>query len=95
MPHLRALLALLAIVAVALPSVAGPADLLTIATALGASVVILLLVWQPPHRSAPLARSRTRTLRDRAQRLAFLRTRDPDADGRVRPRAPGQCSAAA
>jgi hypothetical protein len=91
-PHLRGLLALLVLVAVALPTVSSPVDLLTVATVLGASVMILLLVWQAPDRSAPQVR--VRTLRERAERLAFLRTRDPDADGRVRPRAPGHCRAA-
>jgi hypothetical protein len=89
-PYLRGLLALLVLVVVALPTVSSPAELLTVLV--GASVLILLVVWQEPARSAPPVQ--VRVLRERAERLAFLRTRDPDADGRVRPRAPGQCSAA-
>jgi hypothetical protein len=91
-PHLRGLLALLVLVVVALPTISSPAELLTVLV--GASLLVLLVVWQEPSRSsAPPVQ--VRVLRERAERLAFLRTRDPDAAGRVRPRAPGQCSAAA
>ncbi|GAU68029.1 Syd protein [Streptomyces sp. NBRC 110611] len=40
-------------------------------------------------RSVPPGRIRT-ALRDRERRTAFLPQRDPDADGRPRPRAPGR-----
>jgi hypothetical protein len=90
---MRELLALLTLVLVALPAAGGPADHLTVATVLGAPSVVLLMVWQPPDRSLP--KVRVRVLRERAERLAFLRTRDPDAAGRVRPRAPGRGLAAA
>ena len=57
------------------------------------AVVAILLIWQPSV-PAPVIRVRARVLRERALRSAFLRTRDPDADGRVRARAPGQGLAA-
>lgn len=91
MPRSQLLLALLALLTVWLPVVGSPTELLTAA----AMVAVLLLIWQLPDRSAPSIRVRGATLRERAERLAFLRTRDPDADGRVRPRAPGQGLAAA
>ncbi len=88
MPRGVTLLALLALVLAWLPAVGGPAELLAAA----ALVAVLLLIRQPSDGSAP--RIRSLSLRSRAERLAFLRTRDPDADGRVRPRAPGQRVAA-
>jgi hypothetical protein len=42
----------------------------------------------------PLIR-RTRALREKSWRAAFLRQRDPDAAGRARPRAPSAAPAAA
>ncbi|GCD99571.1 DUF6412 domain-containing protein [Embleya hyalina] len=47
--------------------------------------------WAP---SAEWARARGAALRRRADRLAFLPSRDPDAPGRARPRAPGTGPAA-
>ncbi|MFF5334008.1 DUF6412 domain-containing protein [Streptomyces sp. NPDC013181] len=41
--------------------------------------------------AAPVPRTRVRTaMRDREKRTAFLPQRDPDAQGRRRPRAPGR-----
>jgi Family of unknown function (DUF6412) len=92
----RALLMWVALVVVWLPGVGGAGDLMGAAAvaAVAVGAVALLLVWGMPDRSSPLVRVRARVLRERAQRLAFLRTRDPDADGRVRPRAPGEWQAA-
>ncbi|MFC8535411.1 DUF6412 domain-containing protein [Streptomyces sp. NPDC057249] len=46
--------------------------------------------------AAPVPRTRVRTaMRDREKRTAFLPQRDPDAQGRRRPRAPGHALPAA
>ena len=91
MAVVRGLLMLLSLAVVWLPSAGGPGDLLTVASVV--AVVAILLIWQPSV-PAPVIRVRARVLRERALRSAFLRTRDPDADGRVRARAPGQGLAA-
>ncbi|MGW2559109.1 DUF6412 domain-containing protein [Streptomyces sp. NPDC001514] len=56
--------------------------------AVGAALVACALVLS---RSVPRVQpTRIRTaIRDREQRTAFLPQRDPDASGRIRPRAPG------
>ncbi|HEV2779420.1 MAG TPA: DUF6412 domain-containing protein [Actinophytocola sp.] len=91
MPRLYGLVALLSLAGLLLPAAGNPTELLTVATV----AVVLLLAWRPPDRSAPRIRVRVRVLRDCAHRSAFMRSRDPDADGRTRPRAPGLCPAAA
>ncbi|HEX6343191.1 DUF6412 domain-containing protein [Umezawaea sp.] len=63
-----------------------PAELLAAITAL--AVVLLLVAGPVVPRTAP-AWTRSLSLREKAQRTAFLRLRDPDAAGRPRPRAPG------
>jgi len=88
MARVRGLLVLLSLAALWLPTVGGPGDLLTVASVVAVGVAILL-IWQPSV-PAPVIRVRARVMRERALRSAFLRTRDPDADGRVRPRAPGR-----
>ena len=85
---MRGLLVLLSLALVWMPSVGSLGDVLTVASVVAVSVAILL-IWQPSV-PAPVVRVRARVLRERARRSAFLRTRDPDADGRVRPRAPGR-----
>jgi len=52
-------------------------------------VVALALGTLAPTPSADRAHVRAAVLRRRAARTAFLSTRDPDAAGRARPRAPG------
>ena len=86
--YVRGLLGLLSLAALAFLSVGSVGDLLVVASVVAVSVAILL-IWQPSV-PAPVVRVRARVLRERARRSAFLRTRDPDADGRVRPRAPGR-----
>ena len=87
MAQVRGLLVLLSLAAVGFLNVGSPGDLLTVATVVAVGVAILL-IWQPSV-PATVVRVRARVMRERALRAAFLRTRDPDADGRVRPRAPG------
>lgn len=56
-----------------------------------------LLVGMTPVRTiaAILPRAQAAALRAQSRRTAFLRQRDPDAAGRVRPRAPSASPAAA
>lgn len=64
----------------------------TVALAATAAASSALLVCSLlASRSAPtVPPTRVRTaIRDRARRTAFLPQRDPDAKGRIRPRAPG------
>ncbi|HEU5471666.1 MAG TPA: DUF6412 domain-containing protein [Actinophytocola sp.] len=88
MLRLSVLVALLWVALFVLP-VGNPGELLTMA-AVAVLALVALGVREP---SAPRVRIRALVLRTRAERLAFLRTRDPDAAGRVRPRAPGQAAA--
>jgi Family of unknown function (DUF6412) len=90
----RVVLALLALAALMLPVAGNPAELLTVAAAGALAAVALLLVWTAPDSAARPILVRGQVLRERAEASAFLRTRDPDAAGRVRPRAPGQFPAA-
>jgi hypothetical protein len=85
--HWQGLLAVLALAGVWVPAVGNPAELLTFVAVLAIAV---LVEWRGPGRLAPAVGVRARVMRQRAHRSAFLRTRDPDAAGRVRPRAPGQ-----
>jgi hypothetical protein len=62
-----------------------------------AAVLALLISVGGVSRTAaalPLI-GRTRALREKSWRTAFLRQRDPDAAGRTRPRAPSAAQAAA
>ena len=68
-----------------------------LAGAMLAAVLTLLTSVASVSRTAaalPLIR-RTRALREKSWRAAFLRQRDPDAAGRTRPRAPSAAQAAA
>jgi len=68
-----------------------------LAGAMLAAVLTLLTSVASVSRTAaalPLIR-RTRALREKSWRAAFLRQRDPDAAGRTRPRAPSAAPAAA
>ena len=68
-----------------------------LAGAMLAAVLALLTSVAGVSRAAaalPLIR-RTRALREKSWRAAFLRQRDPDAAGRTRPRAPSAAQAAA
>jgi hypothetical protein len=88
-PETRARLQLL--LAVFLPGVFAftffhnPAELI----AAVAAVAVVVLVVAPRLPQAVPARVRSAALRERAERAAHLRLRDPDAAGRPRPRAPG------
>lgn len=92
---MRLLLALfLPALFIALP--AAGASPLGLATALttGLAAVLVVAVVVPVRPAAPVL-SQAVSLRGRAKRTVFLRLRDPDAPGRIRPRAPGLGSAAA
>jgi len=68
-----------------------------LAGAMLAAIVAVLTSVTGVSRTAaalPLIR-RTRALREKSWRAAFLRQRDPDAAGRTRPRAPSAAPAAA
>ncbi|MFI2432432.1 DUF6412 domain-containing protein [Streptomyces sp. NPDC018693] len=71
------------------PGSLGTAVAFAATAAVGAALIAAALV---AGRSAPaLPSTRVRTaIRDRDRRTAFLAQRDPDASGRIRPRAPGQ-----
>jgi hypothetical protein len=62
----------------------NPVELIAALTAL--AVVVLLVTAPAKPRAVPV---RSLSLRERSQRAAFIRLRDPDAAGRPRPRAPG------
>jgi hypothetical protein len=91
MPRLAVWGALSLLVAVLLAGGGSPVELVTLA----AVAVLVLTVVRLAEPSAPSVRARARVLRECARRSAFLRSRDPDADGRVRPRAPGRCAVSA
>ncbi|MFF3332296.1 DUF6412 domain-containing protein [Streptomyces sp. NPDC002888] len=56
--------------------------------AVGSALVVCSLLAARSAPAVPPTRVRT-AIRDRARRTAFLPQRDPDAKGRIRPRAPG------
>lgn len=62
----------------------NPVELIAALTALAVVVVIVGTPTAP--RVVPV---RSLSMRERSQRAAFMRLRDPDAAGRPRPRAPG------
>ncbi|MGW5055312.1 DUF6412 domain-containing protein [Actinokineospora sp. NPDC004072] len=82
--------ALLALFALLL--VHQPAELVA---AVAVVAVIALLVGVVPVGPTGPVWVRSLALRNRAQRAAFLRLRDPDAAGRPRPRAPGRLGSSA
>ena len=80
-------LGLLGWLALVLVGVGAPGDLVGVAAVVAVAVAVLVVSWSADD--TPVVGVRARVLRERARGSAFLRTRDPDADGRVRPRAPG------
>lgn len=62
--------------------------------AAGSALALCALVCGRCAPAVPPTRVRT-AIRDRARRTAFLSQRDPDAKGRIRPRAPGHALPAA
>ncbi|WP_190112055.1 DUF6412 domain-containing protein [Streptomyces cinnamoneus] len=59
--------------------------------AVAATAALLLCAVAAARTAGPLTPTRIRTaIRDRELRTAFLAQRDPDAQGRRRPRAPGR-----
>ncbi|MYS81664.1 DUF6412 domain-containing protein [Embleya scabrispora] len=65
--------------------------LVAVAVTVVLALACFAVSWAP---SAERARVRGAVLREQADRLAFLPSRDPDGPGRSRPRAPGAGSAA-
>src|SRR2546430_4750802 len=84
--RLRGPLVMLAFVLLGFASVGNPAEALGLATALVVGAVFVLLA-RPAPAGEPLVWVRARVLRQHAARSTFMRSRDPDAAGRVRPRA--------
>jgi hypothetical protein len=96
--RLQLLLAMVFPAALSALPMEGVTSPLALATALTASLAVVLVVCavraQLVATAAPV-HIRTISLRQRARRTAFLRLRDPNARGRTRPRAPSARSAAA
>ena len=69
------------------------------AATLAATALLAVVLAVPTSslglRAAAAAQIRSSAMRRRAWRTAFLPQRDPDADGRPRPRAPAGCPVAA
>ncbi|MFJ4922137.1 DUF6412 domain-containing protein [Streptomyces sp. NPDC088725] len=62
-----------------------------LAATAAASSAVALCIGMSARTVPAVPHHRVRTaMRDRAQRTAFLPQRDPDASGRIRPRAPGR-----
>jgi hypothetical protein len=59
-------------------------------TAAALLFTLVLVARQSAPATTPLLARATSSVRHRAERVAFLRLRDPDAAGRPRPRAPGR-----
>ncbi|MEY9488381.1 hypothetical protein RKD26_004175 [Streptomyces calvus] len=91
---LAVLLPLLQLALLVLPAAGAllPADMVQVAlaatAAAGAALAVCALVAARCTPAVPPTRIRT-AIRDRDLRTAFLPQRDPDAQGRTRPRAPG------
>ncbi|MFJ3924883.1 DUF6412 domain-containing protein [Streptomyces sp. NPDC090022] len=69
----------------------GFAALVTVAATAAAGVALVACAAFAARGARPVPPHRIRTaIRDREQRTAFLPQRDPDAQGRSRPRAPGR-----
>ena len=62
----------------------SPTEVVAAVTALALTLVVVVALV--PLSAAP---ARSLSIRERAQRTAQLRLRNPDAAGRARPRAPG------
>jgi hypothetical protein len=62
----------------------SPMEIVAAVTALALALIVVVALV--PRTAAP---ARSLAIRDRAQRSAQLRLRNPDAAGRPRPRAPG------
>jgi uncharacterized protein DUF6412 len=62
----------------------SPTEVVAAVTALALALIVVVALV--PHQVAP---ARSLAIRERAQRSAQLRLRDPDAADRPRPRAPG------
>ncbi|MFB6723102.1 DUF6412 domain-containing protein [Kribbella sp. NPDC056345] len=81
------------LIASALALVIPVLDTASLAAAVFTAAALLLAVLVVARSSAPTPApllARAASVRDRAERTAFLRLRDPDAAGRPRPRAPGR-----
>ncbi|WP_399028443.1 DUF6412 domain-containing protein [Streptomyces sp. 15-116A] len=95
LPFVQVLLPLVQILALCLLDAGGFSVSVALAatTAAGAALLTCALV---AARCAPVvAPQRVRTaIRERDRRTAFLPQRDPDAKGRIRPRAPGLVASA-
>lgn len=63
----------------------SPTEVVAAVTALALTLVVVVALV--PLSAAP---ARSLSIRERAQRTAQLRLRNPDAAGRARPRAPGR-----
>ena len=74
----------------------SPRDLLAVTALALVGLAIALLARRDcvPVAASPLT-GRVAALREKSWSAAFQRQLDPDAAGRVRPRAPGACPAAA
>ncbi|GAA2392562.1 hypothetical protein GCM10010170_105350 [Dactylosporangium salmoneum] len=70
-------------------SAATPADLVAVATAVLAAFAVVLATRLVAGAPATPARVRAVPARARAARGQAIRSADPDAPGRPRPRAPG------
>ncbi|PWK82204.1 hypothetical protein C8D88_11472 [Lentzea atacamensis] len=66
----------------------SPTEVAAAVTALALALIVVVALV-PQLISQAVAPARSLSIRERAQRSAQLRLRDPDAAGRPRPRAPG------
>lgn len=88
-PRPAALLLVLLLQVAVLDTGGLPAAVAFAATAAaGAALAVCALISARSVPAVPPTRVRT-AIRDREHRTAFLPQRDPDAAGRIRPRAPG------
>lgn len=98
MLRLRFVLALAVPAALHLLPVLGTMDTFGLTAALAGTLAVLLLaatVLAVRDVAAAPVHVRRIALLERARRAAFLRLRDPDAEGHARPRAPSAAPAAA
>jgi hypothetical protein len=81
------------------PALATTGGLVALASAVAATLAVVLVVSHAHGGELGLltspVRGRAVALRERARRAAFLRLRDPNAPGRPQPRAPGLRGSAA
>ncbi|MFB9177111.1 DUF6412 domain-containing protein [Dactylosporangium sucinum] len=71
-------------------SVTTPGDVVAVATAVLAALAIVLAMRLMANPPAGDTRARVVPVRVRAGRVSRIRSADPDAAGRPRPRAPGR-----